>query len=176
MFPLRLKIRIENPTPGGARFTSAAKARFYELQGCAKLSADGKRLHFLESQYRKQSAELSAREIADQEYRLSACGYDGRGILTVDEIANIPVVRPTVLVTIPKKARNQSRRNGTVKILVQNGIPVYRAPVVSIEVGRNAGQTRENVAEAESGLSKKCAMALEGHRAALRHIRLGEQR
>jgi hypothetical protein len=139
-----LKIRIENPTPGGARFTSAAKARFYELQGCAKLSADGKRLQFLESHYRKQSAELSAREIADQEYRLSACGYDRRGILSLDEIGNIPVVRPTVLVTIPKKARNQSRRNGKVKILVQNGIPVYGAPV-AIEVGRNAGKTRENV-------------------------------
>jgi hypothetical protein len=54
------------------------------------------------------------------------------------------VVRPTVLVTIPKKARHQSRRNGKVKILVQNGIPVYGAPV-AIEVGRNAGKTRENV-------------------------------
>src|SRR6185437_2984051 len=108
----RLKVRIENPTPGGARFTSAAKARFYELQGCAKLSTDGKRLRFLESHYRKQSAELSAREIADQGYRLSAGGYDGRGILTLDEIAKIPVVRPAVLVTTPKKARSQPRRNG----------------------------------------------------------------
>src|SRR5207248_5003352 len=109
---LPLKVRIENPTPGGARFTSVAKACFYELQGCAKLSADGKRLHFLESHYRKQSAELSARENADQEYRLSACGYDRRAILTLDEIARIPVVRPTVLVTIPKNARSQARRKG----------------------------------------------------------------
>jgi hypothetical protein len=141
---LRLKIRIENPTPGGARFTSAAKARFYELQGSAKLSTGGKRLHFLESHYRKQSAELSARETADHEYRLSACGYDRRGILTLNEIAKIPVVRPAVLVTIPKKARSQPRRNGKVKILVQDGVPVYRAPVVSIEVGRKAGKMREN--------------------------------
>ncbi len=78
--------------------------------------------------------------MADQEYRLSACGYDRRAILTLDEIANIPVVRPAVLVTIPKKARSQPRRNGKVKILVQDGIPVYRAPVVSIEVGRKAGK------------------------------------
>jgi hypothetical protein len=140
-----LKIRIENPTPGGARFTSAAKARFYELQGCAKLSTDGKRLRFLESHYRKQSAELSAREIADQGYRLSAGGYDGRGILTLDEIAKIPVVRPAVLVTTPKKARSQPRRNGKVKILVQDGIPMYRALVVSIEVERKAGKTRQKV-------------------------------
>jgi hypothetical protein len=141
-----LKIRIENPTLGGARFTSAAKARFYELQGCAKLSADGKRLRFLESHHRKQSAELSAREIADQDYRLSTRGYDGRtGILTLDEIARIPVVRPTVLVTIHKKARSQPRRNGKVKILVRDGLPIYREPVVSIEVGRKAGKMRETV-------------------------------
>jgi hypothetical protein len=141
-----LKIRIDNPTPGGARYTSAAKARFYELQGCARLSADGKRLYFLESHHRKQSAELSAREIADQEYRLTAGGYDGRtGILTLDEIAKIPVMRPAVLVTIPKKARSQPRRNGKVKILVRDGIPVYRAPVVSLKVGRKAGKMREKV-------------------------------
>jgi hypothetical protein len=140
-----LKIRIENPTPGGARFTSPAKARFYELQGSAKLSADGKRLHFVESHYRKQSAELSAGVIADQKYRLSACGYDRRGILTLDEIAKIPVVRPAVLVTIHKKAPSQPRRNGKVKILVRDGIPVYRAPVVSIEVYRKAGKMREKL-------------------------------
>jgi hypothetical protein len=155
-----LKIRIENPTPGGARFTSAAKARFYELQGCAKLSADRKRLRFpigsneihlyksedLESHYRKQSAELSAREIADQEYRLSGIGYDGRTrVLTLDEIANLPAIRPVVLATIPKKMRSYSKRSGKVKILVQNGVPVHRAPVVSIEVGRKAGKMREKV-------------------------------
>jgi hypothetical protein len=135
-----LKVRITNPTPGGAGFTSAAKARFYELQGCAKLSADGKRLHFLESHHRKQSAELSAREIADQEYRLSACGYDRRGILTLDEIAKIPVVRPAVLMAIPKKARRQPRRNGKVRTLVQAGLPMHLAPVVSIEATR--GESR----------------------------------
>ncbi len=141
-----MKIRIENPTPGGARFTSAAKARFYELQGCAKLSADGKRLRFLESHYRKQSAELSAQESADQEYRLTSGGYDGRTrILTLDEIANIPVVRPAVLVTIPKKTRRQPRRNGKVRILVQNGVPLYRAPVVSIETGQKSRKVREKV-------------------------------
>ena len=76
---------------------------------------------------------------------MTAGGYDGRGILTLDEIAKIPVVRPAVLVTISKKARSQPRRNGKVKILVQDGIPMYRAPVVSIEVGRKAGKMREKV-------------------------------
>ena len=114
-----LKVRIENPTPGGARFTSVAKARLYETQGCASVSADGKRLRFLESHHRKQSAELSARESADQEYRLSACGYDGRtGVLTLDEISNLPAIRPIVLATIPKKMRSYSGRSGKVKILV----------------------------------------------------------
>jgi hypothetical protein len=54
-------------------------------------------------------------------------------------------VRPAVLVTIPKKARSQPRRNGKVKILVRDGIPVYLAPVVSIKVGRKAGKMREKV-------------------------------
>jgi hypothetical protein len=109
------------------------------------VSANGKRLRFLESHHSKQRAELSARDIADQEYRLSACGYDRRGILTLDEIANIPVVRAAVLVTVPKKARSQPRRNGKVRILVQNGVPMHRAPVVSIEAGRKAGKIREKV-------------------------------
>jgi hypothetical protein len=103
-------------------------------------------LRFLESHHRKQSAELSARESADQKYRLSACGYDGRtGVLTLDEISNLPAIRPIVLATIPKKMRSYSGRSGKVKILVQNGVPISRAPVVSIEVGRKVSKVQEKV-------------------------------
>jgi hypothetical protein len=91
---LKVKVRIENPAPDGARFTSRASAQKYVGTGCATLSPDGKRLRFLEDHHRKQSAELSAQETADQEYRLSAHGYDGRaGVRTLKEIANIPVLR-----------------------------------------------------------------------------------
>jgi hypothetical protein len=141
-----LKIRIENPTPGGARFTSAAKARFYEVQGCAKLSADEKRLRFYESHYRKESAELSAKEMADQEHRFSAAGYDSREtVLSLEEIAHLPAVRPVVLATIPKRIRRQSIRNGRVKILVQNGVAMYPAPVVSIASARRVPKIPETV-------------------------------
>jgi hypothetical protein len=139
-----LKIRIENPTPGGARFTSLARVRLYEAQGCAKLSADGKRLRFLASHHRKQSAELSAQETADQEYRLTSVGYDGRtAVLTLEEIAHLPSLRPVILATIPKRIRRQAIRNGKVKVLVSNGVPVHCAPVVSIEIGREAPKVEE---------------------------------
>ena len=65
--------------------------------------------------------------------------------------------------------RRQPLRNGKVKILVQNGIPVYLAPVVSIEAGRMSGKMQE---DAESGIKKKRADRLEGDRAALRYIRM----
>jgi hypothetical protein len=140
-----LKIRIENPTPGGARFTSLARARLYESQGCAKLSADGRRLRFHESHYRKQSAELSAKEMADQEHRLKAAGYDSREtVLTLEEIAHLPVLRPVVLATIAKRIRRPSIRNGKVKILVQNGVAVPPAPVVSIDSARGARNIQES--------------------------------
>jgi hypothetical protein len=142
-----LKVRIDNPTPGGARFTSLAKARFYEAQGCARVSADGKRLRFIEDHHRKKSAELSTQQALDEEYRLTQCGYDRRqDVLTLNEIANIPVLRPVVLATIPKKMRSySSRRSGKVKILVQNGVPIHRAPVVSIEAGRKLSKIQKKV-------------------------------
>lgn len=143
---IALKIRIENPTPGGARFTSPAKASLYVSQACAKLSADGKRLRFIESHHRKQSAELSAQEMADQEHRLTANGYDGQArVLTLDEIAHLPAIRPVVLATIAKKIRRPSFRNGPVKFLMRDGIPAHRAPVVSINSGRSVRDVQENV-------------------------------
>jgi hypothetical protein len=110
------------------------------------LSADGKRLRFLESHHRKQSAELSAREVADQEYRLTSVGYDGRtAVLTLEEIAHLPALRPVTLATIPKRIRRQSVRNGKVKVLVSNGVPVLCTPVVSIEIGREVQKVEERV-------------------------------
>jgi hypothetical protein len=140
-----LNVRIENPTRGGARFTSPARASLYVSQGCAKLSPDGERLRFIESHHRKKSAELSAQEMADQEHRLTANGYDGRtGVLTLDEIAHLPAIRPVVLATIPKKIRRPSFRNGPVKFLMRNGIPAHRAQVVSINSVRSVRKVREN--------------------------------
>jgi hypothetical protein len=140
-----VKIRIENPTRGGARFTSPARAQLYVSQGCAELSEDGERLRFIKSHHRKRSAELSAQEMADQEHRLTGNGYDGRAaVLTLDEIAHLPAIRPVVLATIPKKIRRPSFRNGPVKFLMQNGIPAHRAPVVSIDSPRGVRKLREN--------------------------------
>jgi hypothetical protein len=142
----QLKVRIENPTPGGAGFTTPAKARVYELQGFAKLSADGKRLRFLELHHRKQSAELSARKSADQEYRLTARGYDGREtVLTLKEISHLPALRPVVLATKPKRFRKSRIRHGEVKVLMQNGIPARDAPVRSIAVNRKISKIPEKV-------------------------------
>jgi hypothetical protein len=102
-----VKIRITNPTRHGARFTSSSRAHLYVGQGCAKLSADGRRLTFVEHHHRKQSAELSARETLDQEFRLSAAGYDSRSdVLTLEEIRNLPALRPVVLATKLESATN----------------------------------------------------------------------
>lgn len=86
-----MKIRIENPTPGGARFTSLAQAESYVRDGRARLSPDRKRLHFLDM-HQHRSAELNARELADQAWRLSTRGYDSRGMLSQREVRGIPVV------------------------------------------------------------------------------------
>jgi hypothetical protein len=93
------KIRIVNPTPGGDRFTSLHKAQDYVRRGCARLSACGTRLRFVETHHVTRSAELTAKELADQAWRLSARGYDARGLLRLDEIARLPCIRPVVLVT-----------------------------------------------------------------------------
>jgi hypothetical protein len=66
------KIRIVNPTPGGDRFTSLHKAQDYVRRGCARLSACGTRLRFVETHHVTRSAELTAKELADQAWRLSA--------------------------------------------------------------------------------------------------------
>jgi hypothetical protein len=146
VFPSKLKISITNPTRHGARFTSLARARKYIVQECAKLSADGKRLTFVEDHHWKQSVELSARETLDQEFRLSARGYDGREtVLTLKEISHLPAVRPVVLATKPTRIRRPPTRHGAVKILMQNGIPVRRAAVMSIGTNRKISKIPEKV-------------------------------
>ena len=117
------KIRIENPTPGGARFTSLARALDYVRRGCARLSECG-RLRFLETHHAKRSAELTAQELADQAWRLSTVGYDARGRLTLAEIARLPCVKPIALVTKQTKSRGTPRRNGKLRILVRGGAHV----------------------------------------------------
>jgi hypothetical protein len=144
-----VKIRITNPTRGGAAFTSSARARKYVAQGCAKLSRDGKQLTFVADHYRKKNAELSAREMLDQEFRLSATGYDSRSeVLTLEEIRNLPALRPVVLATNPKRVRRRSTRSGKVKVLVRNGVHIVRAPVVSMDIGRRTPKTKEQLPEA----------------------------
>jgi hypothetical protein len=116
----------------------------YVGQGCAKLSADGKQLTFLEYHHRKESTELSARETLDQEFRLSATGYDGRSdVLTLEEIRNLPALRPVVLATNPKRVRRQSTRSGKVKVLVRDGVRIVQAPVVSIDIARRTAKMKE---------------------------------
>jgi hypothetical protein len=55
----------------------------------------GKRLEFIESDYRNQSAIEKA--LAKDR------GYDARGILTLDEIRRLPCVQPTRLITLARK-------------------------------------------------------------------------
>lgn len=89
---IKVKIRIENPTLGGARFTSLAQARTYVYGGRAKFSQCGTRLIFLPAQHATRSAELSAKEQADQSWRLTEYPYDGIGMMTLAQVAGIPVV------------------------------------------------------------------------------------
>lgn len=99
---------IENPSVCGSRFTSFRAAERYIAKGRARWSGKLK-LRFIEDDYRN----LSATETSLAKNR----GYDARGILTLDEIQNLPCVKPTLLITIPKKCRIAPRRNGKVKVL-----------------------------------------------------------
>jgi hypothetical protein len=85
-----MKVRIANPTPGGARFTSAARAEQFVRKGRARWKGD--RLEFLPQHHTRVSMELTAQELEDQRYRLSSHGYDSRGLLREEEIRRIPVV------------------------------------------------------------------------------------
>lgn len=87
-----MKIRIENPTTGGARFASFAQAKQYIRDGRARLTCENT-LRFIDHHHAHRSAEFTAQELADQTWRLSASGYDARGrILTRRELRGIPVV------------------------------------------------------------------------------------
>lgn len=88
----KVKIRIENPTMGGARFTSLTAAQSYVFDGRAKFSACGTRLIFLPDRHAAQSASLTAKEQADQTWRLAEHAYDGIGMMTLAQVAGIPVV------------------------------------------------------------------------------------
>ena len=96
VFPIRsfpVKIRIVNPTPGGARFTSASRAEAYVRDGRARLSACGTLLRFITNHHSHRSAELTAQELEDQAWRFTSRGYDGTGrVLGEREIKRIPVV------------------------------------------------------------------------------------
>lgn len=85
-------IAIDNPVPGGNRFTSEQAAQRYVRKGRARLSACGRRLHFIEDDHRHQSA-LENQLQKDR-------GYDLRGTLELGEIKKIPVLMPQKLVVI----------------------------------------------------------------------------
>jgi hypothetical protein len=139
-----VKIRIKNPTRDGAGFTSSARVRKYVAQGCAKLSVDGKQLIFVEDHYRKQNAELSAREMLDQEFRLSATRIRRpQRRFTLEEIRNLPSLPPVVLATNPKRVRRQSTRNGKVTVIVRDGVRIVRTPLVSIDIARRTPKMKE---------------------------------
>lgn len=101
-------IAIENPAPGGARFTSRRCAERYVAKGRARFVRPN-RIRFIESDYRNESA-----------HRLSVStdwGYDGRGRMRLDEIKRIPCLKPVELITIPRKRSVSLPRNGKVKSL-----------------------------------------------------------
>ena len=111
---------IENPAPGGARYTSSRNAERYVAKGRARFVRPN-RIRFIESDHRNQSA-----------YRLSVVstdwGYDQRGRLLIKEIRHIPCLKAVELTTIPRKMRvSPPNRNGKVKVLVRAGEPVQKA-------------------------------------------------
>jgi len=107
-------ILIDNPAPGGARYTSRRCAERYVAKGRARFVRPD-RIRFIEADHRNQSA-----------YRLSVVGtdwgYDARGRLRLEEIRHIPCLKPVELMTIPRKMRVSSpNRNGKVKIIFRAG-------------------------------------------------------
>jgi hypothetical protein len=77
-------VRILNPLPGGAQFLSHRHALRYVKQRRAEW-AGSKTIRFIERDHRHQSAGRLARI-------QTAAGYDGRGMLRLDEIKRLPCI------------------------------------------------------------------------------------
>ena len=85
-------ILIENPAPGGERYTSRRSAERYVARGRARFVRPD-RIEFIETDYRNQSASVASTDR----------GYDLRGRLVLREIRRIPCLKPVELITIRRK-------------------------------------------------------------------------
>jgi hypothetical protein len=99
-------IRIENPV-SGCGFTSNNRAKRFVAQGRAQWVKEGVAIRFVSTDHRHESAKKSAEQ---------ACVYDraaSTGRAQFDEIANLPVVRPGVLLGFGRR-KGGSRRGSAV--------------------------------------------------------------
>jgi hypothetical protein len=78
-------VRIVNPVAAGAHSLSYRHARRYVRQGRAEWIAGANAIRFLERDHRHESAARLARI-------QTAAGYDGRGMLRLDEIKRLPCI------------------------------------------------------------------------------------
>lgn len=107
---------IENPAFSGSRYTSLKAADRYVRRGRARWTVPGKRLRFIEEDHRHVSAAEQA--------LLRNRGYDARGLLTLTEVANLPCVRPVVLITMSQRTRVAPPiRHGKVVTRMRGGVP-----------------------------------------------------
>jgi hypothetical protein len=90
------RIAILNPLPGAARSLGYEHARRYVKQGRAQwVNRDA--IRFLPEHHRHQSAERLLRQ-------QTAAGYDARGLLTIEEIKQVPVTGEAALLLVRRSA------------------------------------------------------------------------
>ena len=112
-----LQVLILNPLPGQSNFTSIRRAQRYALKGRAVFVGDAS-IRFIDDEHRAAWASSL----------VTKAGYDGVDRrLRLDEVAHLPVVNAEALFapTGGKQFRRSTDdKNGKVKWLVRNGIPV----------------------------------------------------
>lgn len=108
----RVVIRIENPSPGGAVFTSLARAREFDEDGRAIFDEKTLTLRFLDDDHRHISVQRDGH---------LKCGYD-RDVetgfmLDKQQLAGVPVMQAYRALIKPTKMRfyDKNHRNGKVR-------------------------------------------------------------
>jgi hypothetical protein len=94
---MRRSIRIENPV-SDCRFTSSNRAKRFIAQGRAEWVEPGVSIEFIRSDHRHSSAQKS---IDATRYWYERAAHTGMAQLS--ELANLPVVRPGVLLGFGKR-------------------------------------------------------------------------
>jgi hypothetical protein len=94
---MRKNIRIENPV-SGCGFTSKNRAKRFVAQGRAEWVQAGVSIRFIQSDHRNASAQKSV-----DHTRWSYDRAANTGMAQIAELANLPMIRPAVLMGIGRR-------------------------------------------------------------------------